>query len=123
MALGHATGDGNTWVHWCLWAFGGNLVDEKDKVIINSPETVKALEYASALRQLHSRHCFLERRLQQQGVPGGRDRLTNNGISIYVAAKKDPTKKEIAEDTDHALWPVGPVGKPTEFQSACRCWP
>jgi multiple sugar transport system substrate-binding protein len=23
--------------------------------------------------------------------------------------------KEIADDMDHALWPVGPVGKPTEF--------
>ncbi len=27
MALGHASGDGNAWVHWVLWAFGGNLVD------------------------------------------------------------------------------------------------
>src|SRR5215218_4428546 len=45
MALGHASGDGNAWVHWCLWAFGGNLVDKSDKVIINSPETAKALEY------------------------------------------------------------------------------
>ena len=48
MALGHASGDGNAWVHWCLWAHGGNLVDKNDKVIINSPETVKALEYAKA---------------------------------------------------------------------------
>ncbi|TMK20704.1 MAG: extracellular solute-binding protein, partial [Alphaproteobacteria bacterium] len=46
MALGHATGDGNTWVHWCLWSFGGNLVDKNDNVILNSPETAKALEYA-----------------------------------------------------------------------------
>ena len=49
MALGHASGDGNAWVHWCLWAFGGNLVDAKDKVIINSPETEKALNYAKQL--------------------------------------------------------------------------
>jgi multiple sugar transport system substrate-binding protein len=40
---------------------------------------------------------------------------TDNGISIYAVAQKDPTKKEIAEDMDHAYWPVGPVGKPTEF--------
>ena len=32
-----------------LWAHGGNLVDKNDKVIINSPETVKALEYVKAL--------------------------------------------------------------------------
>src|SRR3982074_3110904 len=42
--------------------------------------------------------------------------MTANGISIYVAAKDDATKKDLAEDTDHALWPVGPVGKPTELQ-------
>jgi multiple sugar transport system substrate-binding protein len=47
-ALGHATGDGNTWVHWCLWAHGGNMVDKNDKVILNSLETAKALDYAKA---------------------------------------------------------------------------
>ncbi len=41
---------------------------------------------------------------------------TANGISIYIAAKDDPTKKDLAEDTYHALWPVGPIGKPTELQ-------
>ena len=46
MALGHATGDGNCWVHWCLWAHGGNVVDKNDKVILNSPETAKALVQA-----------------------------------------------------------------------------
>ncbi len=51
LALGHASGDGNAWVHWCLWTFGGNLVDAKDKVILNSPETAKALEYAKQLYQ------------------------------------------------------------------------
>src|SRR3989442_14584182 len=49
MALGHATGDANCWVHWCLWAHGGNVVDAKDKVILNSPETEKALTYAKQL--------------------------------------------------------------------------
>ena len=49
MALGHASGDGNAWVHWCLWAFGGNLVDAKDTVIIDSAETARALEYAKQL--------------------------------------------------------------------------
>ena len=40
---------------------------------------------------------------------------TGNGISIYAAAQKDPTKKEIADDMDHAYWPIGPVGHPTEL--------
>jgi multiple sugar transport system substrate-binding protein len=32
-ALGHASGDGNAWVYWCLWAHGGNMVDKNDKVM------------------------------------------------------------------------------------------
>src|SRR5690606_20439806 len=48
-ALGNATGDGNTWCHWLLWAFGGSLVDKDNKVVINSPETIKALEYIREL--------------------------------------------------------------------------
>ena len=38
---------------------------------------------------------------------------TNNGISIYVAAQN--SAKQIAEDMDHAYFPVGPSGKPTEL--------
>jgi hypothetical protein len=43
---------------------------------------------------------------------------TNNSLSIYIAAKTDRTKTWIAEDMDHAAWPVGPVGHPTELQTA-----
>jgi multiple sugar transport system substrate-binding protein len=49
LALGHATNDANVWVYWCLWAHGGNLVDKNDKVIVNSPETEKALIFAKQL--------------------------------------------------------------------------
>jgi multiple sugar transport system substrate-binding protein len=118
-ALGHATGDGNSWTHWALWSHGGQLVDKNEKVVINSPETAKALEYVKQLYETfipgtaawndsNNNKAFL----------AGELHLTGNGISIYAAAKVDPTKKEIAEDMDHALWPVGPVGKPTEFQLA-----
>ena len=51
MALGRASGDGNAWVHWALWSQGANLVDAKDQVVINSPETVKGLEYVKALSE------------------------------------------------------------------------
>ena len=116
-ALGHATGDANGWLHWILWGHGAYTVDKDDKVIINSPETVKALEYAKALsdnfipgvaswNDSSNNKAFLSGELS----------LTSNGISIYVAAKDDPAKKDLAEDTYHALWPVGPVGHPTELQ-------
>ena len=75
-ALGHASGDANAWLHWVLWGHGAYTVDKNDKVIINSPETVKALEYAKALSDTFIPGCrVLERRLQQQGVPVGRTLL------------------------------------------------
>ena len=49
MALGHASGDANGWLHWALWAHGGNLIDKDNKVVVNSPETAKALEYVKGL--------------------------------------------------------------------------
>src|SRR6476659_2503437 len=48
MALGNATGDG-LWCNWLVWAFGGKLVDKDNKVVIDSPETIKALEYGKEL--------------------------------------------------------------------------
>src|SRR6185503_6351880 len=122
-ALGRASGDGNAWVHWCLWAFGGNVVDAKDKVIINSPETVKALEYAQALYATFiPGTASWNDSFNNKAFLSGELSLTNNGVSIYAAAKaeagKDPTMQAIADDMNHALWPVGPAGKPTEFHIA-----
>jgi multiple sugar transport system substrate-binding protein len=123
-ALGRASGDGNAWVHWALWSQGANLVDDKDNVVINSPETVKALEYIKALsdtfvagtaswNDAFNNKAFLESQIS----------LTNNGVSIYAAAKAAAAKgdakgKEVMDDMSHSLWPVGPVGKPTEFHIA-----
>jgi multiple sugar transport system substrate-binding protein len=116
MAFGHASGDANTWLHWCLWAHGGNLVDKDDKVVLNSPETAKALEYAKALYDnMIPGTVSWNDASNNKAFLAGEIHWTNNGISIYVAAKKDPTKKEIAEDMNHAYYPVGPVGKPTEL--------
>jgi multiple sugar transport system substrate-binding protein len=115
-ALGHASGDGNAWVHWCLWAHGGNVVDKDDKVILNSPETAKALEYAKQLSEtMIAGVASWNDASNNKAFLAGEIHWTNNGISIYAAAQRDPTKKDIAEDMDHAVWPIGPVGKPTEF--------
>lgn len=118
-ALGHATGDANAWIHWLLWSHGGFLVDKDDKVIINSPETAKALEYCKALydtfipgtaswNDSNNNKAFLSGELF----------LTSNGISIYAAAKNSGDAKQlaIAEDMDHAFYPLGPSGKPAELQ-------
>jgi len=136
MALGHASGDGNAWVHWCLWAHGGALVDESDSVIIASPETEAALTYAKELydnwipgtaswNDSFNNKAFLAEEIW----------MTNNGVSIYAAAKRGanppadadaaakaaaPKMAEIAEDIEHSVWPIGPAGVPTEFHI---CYP
>ncbi len=123
-ALGRASGDGNAWVHWALWSHGSNLVDEKDKVIINSPETVKALEYVKALSDTFvSGTASWNDSFNNKAFLTGAVSVTNNGVSIYAAAKSGAAKgeanmKEVMDDMNHALWPVGPVGKPTEFHIA-----
>ena len=115
-ALGNATGDANGWCHWLLWAFGGRVVDEQNKVAINSKETARALEYAKALYP-----TFISGTLSwldpnnNKAFLSGEISLTANGISIYVAAKNSPDVKmrAIAKDMNHAAFPVGPVGRQT----------
>jgi multiple sugar transport system substrate-binding protein len=117
MALGNATGDG-LWTNWLMWAFGGKLVDKDNKVVIDSPETIKALEYGKELYanfipgtlswlDPNNNKAFLDSQVS----------VTNNGISIYYAAKNstDPKVKEMASDIQHASFPIGPVGVPTEY--------
>jgi multiple sugar transport system substrate-binding protein len=117
LALGNAVGDANAWCHWLVWAFGGAMVDENDQVIINSPETVEALKYGKALYD-----TFISGTLSwldpanNKVYLDGQCSWTQNGISIYYAAKNspDPALQAIAEDTYHARMPIGPVGHATE---------
>ncbi|MFM7697134.1 MAG: ABC transporter substrate-binding protein [Limnohabitans sp.] len=117
MALGNATGDSG-WTHWLMWAFGGSIVDKNNKVVINSPQTIKALEYGRELYKTfipgtlswldpNNNKAFLDNQIS----------VTNNGMSIYYAAKNsdNPLVKAIAADIQHAPFPVGPVGVPTEY--------
>ncbi|MDR6856183.1 substrate-binding domain-containing protein [Variovorax guangxiensis] len=116
MALGNATGD-STWTNWLVWAFGGKLVDKSNKVVIDSPETLKALEYAKELYAnfIPGTLSWLDPN-NNKAFLDGQISVTNNGISIYYAAKnsQDPKIKEMAADISHAVFPIGPVGVPTE---------
>ena len=121
-ALGHATGDANAWTHWLLWAFGGSLTDENDKVAIDSAETRASLEYCQKLYETFVPGTVSwNDSFNNKAFLSGEIHLSANGISIYAAALRnaaggDKKAAEIAEDMDHAYYPVGPVGKPTEFQ-------
>ncbi|HSH88649.1 MAG TPA: ABC transporter substrate-binding protein [Ramlibacter sp.] len=115
-ALGNATGDG-LWCNWLMWSHGGKLVDANNKVVIDSPETQKALEYG---KELYA--TFIPGTLSwldpnnNKAFLDGQISVTNNGISIYYASKNatDPKVKEMQADINHALFPIGPVGQPTE---------
>jgi multiple sugar transport system substrate-binding protein len=116
MALGNATGDG-LWCNWLIWSHGGMLVDKNNKVVIDSPETIKALEYG---KELYA--SFIPGTLSwldpnnNKAFLDGQISITNNGISIYYATKnsQDQRLKDMAADIQHAAFPVGPVGVPTE---------
>lgn len=118
LVLGSAVGDATVWTHWCLWAFGGKLVDIGGLTVIDSVQTATALEYARELYQTFvpgttewldpdNNQAFLAEEIS----------LTTNGVSIYDEAKRsdDPHLQAIAEDIRHANLPVGPVGAPTEL--------
>jgi multiple sugar transport system substrate-binding protein len=125
-AMGHATGDGNAWLHWILWSHGAYLIDKDNKVSINSTETVKSLEYCKALYETFiPGTASWNDSSNNKAFLSGELFLTANGISIYAAAQADAAKgdakmKAIADDMDHAVFPVGPVGKPQELQ---LCFP
>ena len=101
--------------NWLVWAFGGKLVDKNNKVVIDSPETLKALEYAQgAVRDLHPRHAVVARPEQQQGLPRRPDLASPTTASRSTTrprTRTDPKIKEMAADIQHATFPVGPVGQ------------
>jgi multiple sugar transport system substrate-binding protein len=94
------------------------MVDKHNNVVINSPETIAALEYSKQLYETfipgtlswldpNNNKAFLDDQIS----------VTNNGISIYYAAKNspDPKLQAMAKDIGHANFPIGVSGKPTEL--------
>lgn len=114
MALGHASGDANGWLHWALWAHGGKMIDKTNKVVINSPETAKSLEYVKVLYDnFVPGTASWNDSSNNKAFLAGQLHLTTNGISIYVTAKKE--NPQIAEDMNHAHLPAGLDGKTREL--------
>jgi len=111
-ALGNASGDGNAWTHWILWSHGGKVVDDDDNPVLDSPEVVAALEYVAKLGPTFLPGCasWLDGNNNKAMLQGSCS-LTNNGISIYAAARRDPNMQDLADDIDHAYYPTGPGGQ------------
>jgi len=102
-ALGNAVGDANGFANWMLWSHGGALVDEDSKVIINSKETLNALNF---VKELYPN--FVSGTMSWNDISNNRAYASNelfftsNGVSLYFSLKNDPATKAIADDTEHA---------------------
>lgn len=113
---GKAVGDGNNYAHWLLWSHGGKMVDEDGKVVINSTETLKAVNYAKALYEtfIPGTESWLDIN-NNRAFLAGQVSLTANGVSLYYASKKDPAMAELSADIRTTNFPVGPVGQSVEL--------
>lgn len=117
---GHGVGDGNNYAHWLLWSHGGRMVDESGAVAINSPETLKSIEYAAELYKtfIPGTESWLDVN-NNRAFLAGELSVIANGISAYYTAKtnkdNDPKLAEMAKDIRTTNLPVGPVGQPVEL--------
>lgn len=116
-STGKAVGDANAYCNWLVWAFGGTMVDESQKVTINSKETVEALKFARALHETYipGTNAWLDTG-NNRALIGGEIGATQNGVSLYFSIKNstDPKVAALAADLGHARMPIGPVGRNTE---------
>ena len=107
-ALGNARGDGNGFANWVLWSHNASLLDEEGNVVINSKETIAALNWVKELYP-----TFIAGTPSWNDVSNNRAyssqeiSLTANGVSLYFSLKNDPATKAIAEDSEHQLLPKG----------------
>jgi multiple sugar transport system substrate-binding protein len=113
---GKAVGDGNNYAHWIIWSHGAKMVDESGKVVINSPETIAALNYARELYKtfIPGTESWLDVN-NNRAFLAGEISVTANGVSLYYAAKNDPKLAAIAADIRTTNLPIGPVGKSVEL--------
>ena len=85
-----------------------------------SSSTIRKTHRGPRLRQGSSTTTFIPGTLSwldpsnNKAFLAGECGLTSNGISVYYAAKnsQDAGVKALAQDIEHADFPVGPVGKP-----------
>jgi multiple sugar transport system substrate-binding protein len=115
--LSHAPGDAPNYANWLLWSHGAALVDEEGKVALDSPETLRALDYARAMQETMIQGTMAwNGASNNQAFVAGELGLTQNGVSIYYALKtsNEAAKAAMAADTDHAEMPHGAATKAPE---------
>jgi multiple sugar transport system substrate-binding protein len=117
--LGNTFGDAPTFTYPMMWSYGGQEVDAKGKVVIESKETIESVRFMTQFWK----DAYDEGGLAWDDSNNNRAFLSGdisaslNGASIYVAALngKDKFKTDkgapLHTDIRHAALPAGPKGQ------------
>jgi multiple sugar transport system substrate-binding protein len=116
--LGHTFGDAPTFAYPLMWSYGGQEVDAKGKVVLNSKETIESVRFMTQFwKDAHDEGGLAwDDSNNNRAFLSGDVSATLNGASIYVAAlngaDKFKTDKGAPLHTDilHAPLPNGPKG-------------
>ncbi|GGC26209.1 ABC transporter substrate-binding protein [Siccirubricoccus deserti] len=116
-ALSHAPGDAPGYANWLLWTHGAALTDEAGRVTLDTPEVLRALDYARAMQE-----TMIAGTMAWNGASNNRAYIageigaTQNGVSVYFSLKTsgDAAQLAIAADTEHAEMPHGAASKAPE---------
>jgi multiple sugar transport system substrate-binding protein len=94
-----------------MWAYGAAIQDENENVIINSPETIAAVEFMTQLfNQTMTPEVFgWNAASNNQLLVAGRASYILNSISAYRTAQKD--QPEVGEDIFFRTPLLGPAGE------------
>jgi multiple sugar transport system substrate-binding protein len=123
--LGHTIGDAPFFTYPLTWSFGGMETDAKQKVIINSAETRRAVEFmrefwfaacdegGMAWDDASNNRAFLAEQIS----------VTGNANSIWYKAKFSPetVAPGLADQIGHFLLPAGPAGRFSMAQPYSHC--
>jgi multiple sugar transport system substrate-binding protein len=102
--------DSNMAVRNILWCHGGSIQDKDGNVVLNSPETLQALEYAKRLYQAGMTQAVLSWNAasNNQAFNAKQTAYILNSISAYRTAQDN--KLPIVEDTHFVPALKGPTG-------------
>jgi multiple sugar transport system substrate-binding protein len=117
--LGHTFGDAPAFAYPLMWSFGGQEVDAKGKVVLDSKETIESVRFMTQFwKDAHDEGGLAwDDSNNNRAFLSGDICASLNGASIYVAAlngaDKFKTEKGAALHTDilHAPLPAGPKGQ------------
>jgi len=102
--------DSNMVLRALMWSYGASIQDENSKVVINSPETVAAVDFMSRLfKQTMTNEVFSwNAASNNQGLVAGKLSYAVNSISAYRTAQG--TNPDVADDISFVPALRGPKG-------------